>query len=124
MSRARTALRRRASAAALTVSVALVMGAVAAVPARAASTAWILQTDVGLGWNLSAVDVDDAARPKTAVTAGLVADYVDASDDGGVVAVVGSGGSSSTPYYDSGHGLLVSVGGSTRLVASVADTGP
>lgn len=124
MSLASTSPRRRAWAAALSVAAALVVGTVTSAPAEAASTTWILQTDIGLGWNLSTVDVDDPGLPKTAVTNGLVADFVDASDDGRVVAAVGSGGSSSTPFYDSGHGLLVSVGGSTRLVASVVDTAP
>jgi hypothetical protein len=97
---------------------------VVAPPARATSSSWILQTDVGLGWNLSSVDLEDPALPKSAVTSGLVADYVSASDDGRVVAVVGSAGPSGTPYGDAGHGLLVSVAGSTRLVATVVDAGP
>ena len=123
MSLARTPLRRRAWAAALTVAAALVVGTVTAAPARADVGPFFLYVDSpGTVGRLAFADGTGAGE--TGITTGMHVRRYDASADGSVVALVGFSGAATTPGVDSTSGLLVSVNGATRLISTYVDTNP
>ena len=123
MSRVSTSLRRRAWAAALTVSAALIVGTVTAAPARADVGPFFLYVDSPATVGRLAF-ADGTGAGETGITSGMRVRRYDASADGSVVALVGASGTPSTPVGDSTGGLLVSKNGVTRLLTTYVDTNP
>lgn len=123
MSRVSTTLRRRAWATALMVVAALSVGTIAAAPARADVGPFFLYVDSPSTVGRLAF-ADGTGAGEAGISTGLRVRRYDASADGSVVAVVGTSGTATTPSIDTTGGLLVSVGGTTRLLSTYVDTNP